>query len=678
MGLAATDVLISVCHRVRDEPLELDLLYWEPSSDSHQRAAALLTKILKDDLSKQVLETTPLSLQWKSITLLATEIDLSIADEEDYDDFAHRIPPPLQRFCGALFCTCDFILDCDTKYQPLIQQSLQRIFHQQPQNIMWLFLNYRSLFSYSYMFLRRVGKFEKVSRPLLEQLFNLKPDKAADDVQVLVDDAVEDMNGEDSLIETVLSPVNDIPPIIASNDKASASNPVEAPKQRPSILIRSNSDSAPQRNLSRSVSFSMDVGREGLAHSEGRRSLVDSISRISTQNLLTLDDNVTESTASAPSISPLSAGDSASSFGLEVEELEEDGDEIFIVPRNSEPIKPRVLAEVRTITSSSMLTRKPEFSHTGNEIRGQLSGDDQFSMMPKKAMSIGDFGTPVTSADEHTTTVTTNAVSHATASPTNADGAEGTTSSTSAELFTSDTASNDVGSSSEASSRPPPSASAGGTELRNQSIGGEVSQSAVDSSDHEREPFLSDHDFQQPKRSNTSAVNTLSNNSVRDDSNRVCVDDNDESVIESIRPRRIDSSFEVVSPAKEVSRRPVPSALRKLNSSVGKLERPPLHPNSRSNAFLLASVAMDKSIVVQPRERSDFAYETNTMMEGWMEKKSERTGLWLRVNLLSIINIINIKGDRGSMGLVSPSMGATILKYTAVPLNPPGVSYLYK
>ena len=565
VGLAATDVLISICHRVRDESLDLDLLLWAPSSESHQRSEALLGKILRDDLSKQELETIPISVQWKSILLLAAQIDLSIADEEDYDDFAHRISPPLQRFCGALFCTSDFILDGDVKYQPLIQQSLLQIFHQQPQNIIWLFLNYRSLFSYSYMFLRRIGKFEKASRQTLEQLFSAKHMTPASEVVSQIDE-VEDLKDSDSLIETVMPNIDDDPEHITSHDRASTSNPVEAPKPRPSILIRSNSDAAPQRNLSRSVSFSMDVGREGLAHSEGRRGLIDSIARISTQNLVVLDDNLTESAETAPSISPLSAGDSASSFGLEVEELEDDGDETFILPRNSEPMKPRVLTGARTITSSSILSKSSEHLGSENEPREPFARSDFSNKIPMEDAAIGTSRTPVTSHGEPTSRGAKNTVDQMKASP--AIPSEADPEPTATEFSTSGAVLNSMSVAVDISTGTLSSES--GAPVMSQPNVGEFTQTEVDDSDAKLEDRASPADFglQRPKR-NSSVEKARSKEPVLTQANNLSIDDEDLSQA-LIRPQRIES-FNSIIPGKEVGRRSHPAELRKLNSSLSRI-----------------------------------------------------------------------------------------------------------
>ena len=453
------------------------------------------------------------------------------------------------------------------------------------------------------MFLRRIGKFEKASRQTLEQLFNSKPLRPAENIDGQVD-ALEDLKDSDSLIENVMFPIDEGSSSHTSNEEGSKPNPAEAPRPRPSILIRSNSDAVPQRNLSRSVSFSMDVGREGLAHSDGRRGLIDSISRISNQNLVALDDNLTESTATVPSLSPLSAGDSASSFGLELEELEDDGDDTFMVPQKSEPVKPRVLTEVRTITSSSISQKRVEYSDSGTTSHKPIAREDQPSWAPTEGIST-DISPP-------------------------------------SAIFSEDPTSTDVLSVTCTSSQPetipkapePEIETAVAVDLPAVSYMGisishlrSLSEDTQKNRNHNSEPTQperiaksssADQGSQQLQRNASSLVSRISG-------------DDDDPSRGLVLPQRVES-FDSISPGKEVNKRTVPSELRKLNSSVSRLDRPPLHPHSRSNASLLASVAMDKSIVVHPRERTDFAYETNTMMEGWMEKKSERTGLWLRVN----------------------------------------------
>ena len=627
--LAATDVLMSLCQRVREESLDLELLDWEASHPLYRSSAQLMERIQLDNLAKSDIETASPSELWKSILLLLAHADLSVAEEEDYDDFAHRLSPQLQRLCGAVFCTCDYILDCNAEYRRLVMLSLRQVFHSQPQNILQLFLNYRSLFSYSYMFLRRIGKFNKASRDTLEELFSAHPDTPADEQVKEVDplwDQPGDPRDSDSLIEKVLSPEDEAPPRLPSKDKESKTKVPDVSKPRASILIRSNSDSAPQRNLSRSVSFSTDVASEGPSPWEGRRGLVDSIARISSQNLVSLDDSQGEASPTGASLSPLSAGDSASSFGLEVEELEDDI-ETFNVPQKTEPIKPRVLTGVRTIT-----TPKARSKTSGSESQQfPVEEDSSAQLVPHP---VSDMSAPRNDTSAAKATTPKELVDQEESHANTAEATHGDQRNSNGSLVVEK-----YESSTDESALVIPENNDNQLIFR-----GDYD---ANKSDDKSNPIVRRDSSSIPKtdlpmnriterresrsaNATDSSTNILSvSEDAKPPSNRFHTEDENSSE-EIIIPQRIDS-FDSLSPGKSMNKRSQPSELRRLNSSFARLSRPPLPSKSHSTGSLLTSVAMDKSIVVHPRERTDMAYETNTMMEGWMEKKSERTGLWLRV-----------------------------------------------
>ena len=617
------DALMHLCNHFQEDPM-VPSPEGDPSIQVRKSADELMNKIKLDDCSKQDLQSVSCTIVWTAILSLLKEAPelttatSSSSNDDDYDDFASALPSHIQRLLGALFCSCEYILDQDkVLYAESVRSLLNHTLKSHKHHILNLFKNYRSLFSYSYMFIRRIGKFSRKSATDLERILSPK--------------IKHPMSGGDSEEDEVETPSNLMLPPTGGVRKASATtfkSVVAMPKS--SILVRSSSEDSAAfllspRSLNR-VSFSnasflqQEKEESPLApapESEGRSGLMKSMSRIS-------------------------GGD----FGKAAAQCD----------------------EVQPVETSKMLTKtSPEVTHSGRSpVQGEKSGkpvDDDVNhnslsttlVLPSKETSLEHEDEPeVEVLNNSSVTDATNepeaAIKASSANITHRiepaapavhrlqQPAQVLASSKSVGRYVSppsppkieelrqETSASDEASESSriALQRHSYKASA---ESNEKSLASKINATppkvpVVRQNSAPVEPSSPKFNQIQLQRSYTSSNISRSVRSLQSERS-------DDSVI--YLPKRAESFHggSTLGNPVNITTRPITPLLKQQSF------RPPLPSSTSLNeSAFLSSFALDRTIISQPRQRSRFAIETNTIMEGFMEKRTETSGLYVKVYVI--------------------------------------------
>jgi hypothetical protein len=634
------DGLLNICNRLGDESIDTHVFELNELENRvvTKQANELKNKMKADTCSKQDLADGTLSAVWVTVMEILIESGFEFSGDEDYDDYAHRLPPHQQRAMGALLCACEFMLHSDIKYAPLIRQSLSNIFHGNDDNIYGLFVNYRSLFSYSYMFLRRIGKFNKVSTDTLENIFKSKPttshtSRSSVDDEVLyrsttaaniidLSTSVDDVES-DSIID-VMDSVEEfsLPTAAAASLKTT-----EAAKPTRSALVRRKSaDPEPVRTTSRSVSFSTEAPEV----SAGMSGLIASISKISNQNLSALDTEnkgaSVETTSSSSSCSHPGLG-----LELEVEDMEDDNDDddadyFFISPEKPKAAPLSLTARVVSVKASSS-----QLAESEPEAVSPIKRDDIIASASASHLDSGQVGKenqlPLVQSKEETTAVI---------EPLKPSFKEQLIVEVPPKLPAAvEPVMMEARRDSSRTSQPTLGTTAGSAPA-NETPTKDILQQLPEPTLPKLHPLVRDPSVDtiapaDPPRASFNSLRVAPPTSPTGSSVPHLEESHSPEGRPYILPKRADSFNADVDPSHARQRLLRPATFEKVASSLSRSSRPPLPAGSHSSGALLASVAMDKSIVVPTREVTDFASMTNATMEGWLEKKSATTGFWLKV-----------------------------------------------
>lgn len=651
------DCLIALCSRVIDEPIdrnvrtlsELDRRIYSKS------AKEIMLKIRHDTLTKQDLSDSSITVVWMAITELLETSDLQLSTD-DYDDYAQAIPSHMQRLLGALFCSCEFMVDKDEAAAALVGAALLAVFKGNEALVRGLVLNYRSLFSYSYMFIRRIGKFSKLSESAVQKLF--APQSQRSSLQVASSWTAPPTQSESAIITLVGSPSDPIqdpdsldamvhsaepsPSNVPAIKRTFSIKSIESSKKRSSLVVRSGTDAVPTRSTASKVSFS-NVPVAASDESPGVHSLMKTISNISLSNYSSRDDasfgkwdddQVLQASTSYPS--PDAYEDTF------VEELEDvtfvddfdDGtsDDARPAPEKyvastaqRDPLKP----PKPTNAPVGLLQPSPRVEEIAPLDASSSAASDPTSVAQAVGEVIQRQRSSSVPLEEAPLSRVESEVSDSTSAPAEELQQPGRSSSE-----TSVSARADRYSSIRLSDPGEESSSRENDDAKPRLFVPSVSTSLVVVEPVAMHLHIPEATTPTPRAGDPQPTFSPELIAPRKSLKIRTEEDNPEELNNYMYPPRSDEFDQnnLISPLSYPSLRTrSPKRELTVQSSMSKIPRPGLSLKSLSDGSLLTSIAIDKSIVIQPRERSDFAVETSAVMEGFVEKKSISTGFWSKV-----------------------------------------------
>jgi hypothetical protein len=564
---------------------------------------------------------------------------------------------------GALFSACEYLLGDDVAYSSVVRSSLWLIFPGRDNLVSALFAEYRSYFPQASTFGRRVGRINRVSVETVNAMLkrepetrqgrsmgDLKADNSLDSrIQTYLDDGSPE---KDSIIDFVMDGVDLEPQQSREPTRRISESKVQESsfKPRSSLVLRGEGIDDPLRRPLRSVSFSQDASREEISGG-GVVDIFKSMSRISSKTQLAYETE--ERAQTPPPINPevetISYNSASTPVGrIVVEDLEDDFD--LLEKEEKEPLQAPVkllaLKQPKQIVSASS-----EWNRSASKREGETLPQSGLhtTQTPKAAESAEISSDRKQSPDLKLDPISNS--SHVEVSikapPTTTASIElpaaGVSSAHISTLFdaahpnvTEDEplVSKDRASPlSELTPRP-----------KLPSRDSKSSQSVTDGRAEQKETLMDggprNGEIQESRRRAISAPSQSPERSTVSGGRSVENVENEMSSPGMLMPKRADSFSLRDLPVVRVSRRDPSRELRKMSSS---LSRPPLPGKSVSDSVLLASLALDRSMVVRPANRSEMALETYVTMEGWMEKKSEKTGFWQQVSISSNCLLIYFK-----------------------------------
>ena len=134
----------------------------DPMGEARREADDLARKLTAGDISKnEVDRVTNVDVLWHAIVAVLTSVSIFSFNDEDVAFEASKMPSHITRFLGAFSPTFEILVSNqmgDAVYFPrTLQVSLMN--NRPTDDLLLLLREYRSMFSFSYMFNRRTAKY---------------------------------------------------------------------------------------------------------------------------------------------------------------------------------------------------------------------------------------------------------------------------------------------------------------------------------------------------------------------------------------------------------------------------------------------------------------------------------------------------------------------------------------